>query len=204
MRRALIGLALALLVLVVATIGLRAFTALSARGRTFTDPSAIEPKPTAIVFGAGARNGVPSAILRDRVLAAVELYQQGAVQHLLFSGDGRFPNRDEPAAMRRLALRLGVPESAITLDPAGYNTLTTCRRARLNFGVEDAVLVTQAYHLDRALFACERTGIRSVGYVADRQPYRALPWYQLREVGATLSTAISLLHPPPRDAHAMP
>lgn len=174
-------------------VSLRLATALAARGRIYTDPQAVTPKPAAIVFGAGVRNGAPSAILRDRVLAAVELYQRGTVQHLVLSGDGRFSNRDEPAAMRQLALRLGVPESAITLDPAGYNTLATCRRARSVLGVEEAVLVTQAYHLDRALFACQGVGIRSVGYVADRQPYRAALWYHLREFGATLSTAFGLL-----------
>ncbi|MCS7087243.1 MAG: YdcF family protein [Thermoflexales bacterium] len=173
--------------LVVASLALapRLLTALWAQGRVFSARDHVPPRSVAIVFGAGARNGYPSAVLYDRVSAAAELYHDGRVGALLLSGDGRFPTNDEPEAMRRLALRLGVPASALQVDPLGLNTRETCRRAREHFGVNDAVLVTQAFHLDRALFTCAALGIDAVGYVADRRVYRAMPWYQLREVAAT-------------------
>jgi len=166
----------------------RLSTALWAQGRIYATSAEVPDRPVAIVFGAGVRNGAPSPVLYDRVRAAAELYHQGRVSVLLLSGDGRFRTHDETEAMRRSALRLGVPASALWIDPLGLNTRETCRRARDHFGVQRAVLVTQAFHLDRALFTCAALGVDAVGYVADRRVYQAMPWYQLREVAATWNT----------------
>jgi SanA protein len=144
----------------------------------------------AIVFGAGLRrNGQASPVLYDRVATAAELYRRGKVQTLLLSGDNRYDSYNEPAAMRQAALELGVPEAALVLDYAGTRTYDTCYRAKVIFGVTEAVLVTQAFHLPRALFICDGLGIRASGVAADRRAYlkRSLVVWHLREVFATLA-----------------
>lgn len=116
----------------------------------------------AIVLGAGVRaDGTPSPVLAARVEAGVELLRRGAVQRLLMSGaDG------EPQAMRRHAVALGAPPDAILIDAGGTRTFETCRRARARFGVSRALVVTQAFHLPRALFLCSSLGIDASGVVA--------------------------------------
>ncbi len=151
----------------------------------------VEDAPSArvaIVFGAGlTRSGSPSAILRDRVETAVKLYTEGRVEKLLMSGDNRFVDYNEPAAMQRYAVELGVPEEDIVLDFAGRRTYDTCYRARHIFDVRDAVLVTQQFHLTRAVFTCNNLGVESSGVVAEVRRYRqrSLAFWQMREVAAT-------------------
>lgn len=140
----------------------------------------------AIVFGAGLnRNGTPSPVLRDRVEVAVQLYKAGKVDKLLMSGDNRFIYYNEPAAMHDYAVKLGVPNADIVLDYAGRRTYDTCYRARFIFGVHEAVLVTQGFHMPRALYTCNQLGVTSVGVPATRG-YGSrwnLVWYT-REVPA--------------------
>lgn len=167
-------------------------TALAANGRVFTDVNAVPAKPVAVVYGAGIRNGQPTAVLYDRVAAAVALYKAGVVSKLLMSGDNRFANYNEPAAMRRTALQMGVPDEDIVLDLAGRSTYDTCYRAHDIFAVNSAVLVTQDFHLDRAITTCRVLGIDAVGFVADQRSYRGMVWFQFRELGATMNAFVEL------------
>jgi len=129
----------------------------------------------AIVFGAGLRyDGTPTAILRDRVETAVQLHQKGKVSKLLMSGDHSFVDYNEPEAMRQYALSLGIPDEDITLDFAGRRTYDTCYRAREIFQVQSAVLVTQSFHLPRALFLCNSFGVESSGVAADNIYFRKI------------------------------
>jgi vancomycin permeability regulator SanA len=147
-----------------------------------------EPKRTAIVFGARVwDDGSPSNSLYDRVLTSVELYRSGRVQKLLMSGDKTGENYDEPAAMKKLAIQLGIPESDIVLDNDGKRTFETCSRAKEVFGVQKAVLVTQDYHLPRALYLCNSLGIDSIGITANRRKYDGENYYHFREFFSTAS-----------------
>ncbi|MBN1936793.1 MAG: YdcF family protein [Anaerolineae bacterium] len=139
------------------------------------------------------------AALADRVWTAAELYQSGKVRKLLMSGDNRFVDYNEPGAMRQYALDLGVPDGDIVLDYAGRRTYDTCYRAGYIFGVQEAVLVTQHFHLDRALYLCDSLGIDAVGVAADRQPYAAVHFWWWREVAAMTNAWLDLnvLHPTP-------
>jgi len=104
------------------------------------------------------------------------------------SGASRGPAASEPEAMRALALSLGVPAEAILVDAGGRRTYATCERARRLFGIEQATLVSQRFHLPRALALCQALGIQAIGVAADRQPY-GLPSFvlwTLREIPATL------------------
>ncbi len=179
----------------------RLITAIHSKGRVYSVED-IPAERAAIVFGAGLwRDGSPTPVLRDRVQAASELYFQGKVEKLLLSGDNRFADYDEPSAMKNYALGLGVPEEVIILDFAGRRTYDTCYRAKEIFGLESAILVTQEFHLSRALYICDALGISSKGINADRRTYRKFSrgYWNLRESLATISALwdVHVIHPIP-------
>ncbi len=148
-------------------LALRGYTAWRANGNIYT-LEAVPEKPVAIVFGAQVYdNGNLSAMLEDRVRMSVDLYKAGKVKALLMTGDNHVDTYNEPEAMRRYAVSQGVPYNAIVLDYAGFRTYDSCYRARDIFKVDKAILVTQAFHLDRALLTCNELGIESVGIAAD-------------------------------------
>jgi SanA protein len=179
----------------------RLFTALHAASRAYT-VAEVPARRVAIVFGAGLwRDGTPTPVLRDRVTTAAELYFAGKAEVLLMSGDNRFIDYNEPAAMRAYALQLGVPAAAIVLDYAGRRTYDTCYRAQAIFGVQSAILVTQGFHLPRALYTCNALGVDAVGVASDRRQYRrsSLAIWTLRELPATLTALweVHVAHPLP-------
>jgi SanA protein len=185
---ALAALGLALLILP------RAVTALYSLSHIHTVADAPAER-AAIVFGAGlSRSGRPSPILRDRVETAAQLYAAGKVEKLLMSGGEWSYARSEPEAMREYALSLGVPAEAIVLDHAGQRTYDTCYRAKAVFGLDSALLVTQGFHLPRALFLCNALGLRAEGVeAANRQfwPVMTLIW-NLREHFATVAAMVDV------------
>jgi SanA protein len=166
--------------------------------RVYTSIDAVPRDDTpriAIVFGAGlTRSGEPTAVLYDRVATAVELYQRGLVNKLLLTGDNRFEDYNEPEAMRRTAVQLGVPDGDLVLDYAGRRTYDSCYRAREIFGVNRAILVTQAFHLERALYLCDAFGVDGIGVMADRRNYagRAQTQWIVREAVATVGAWIDV------------
>ncbi len=151
--------------------------------------------PVAIVFGAGLqRNGSPSPLLEDRIVTAAQLYFNGKVEKLLLSGDNRFPDYNEPGAMKTFALQLGVPENAIVLDFAGRRTYDTCFRAKAIFEVTKAILVTQNFHLSRAIFLCSKMDIEVTGVNADRRKYESGSFFiwEAREVLAISAALLDI------------
>ncbi len=193
----LIGL-LACTPMMVVVVAVRAYSAWQGSSRVYTVDTVPE-RPVAIVFGAQVyANGRPSPMLADRVKTAVALYRAGKVKALLFTGDNHISTYNEPEAMRRYALGLGVPDEAIVLDYAGFRTYDSCYRARDIFKVSQAILVTQNFHLDRALLICNGLGIESVGVGADAvrpEGYatRSLLYSELREFPATTLSVLDLL-----------
>jgi SanA protein len=167
-------------------------------GRFYTSINQLPPasdSSVAVVFGAGVwRDGKPSPILYDRIETACDLYKAGKVTKLLMSGDNRREDYNEPAAMREAALTLGVPDRDIVLDYAGRRTYDSCYRAKEIFGVTKPVLVTQAFHLGRAMYLCDSLGMQSVGVVADRQAYSGESkfWWSTREVVATFGALLDI------------
>ncbi|MGQ9568814.1 MAG: SanA/YdcF family protein [Anaerolineae bacterium] len=148
----------------------------------------VPPRRVAVVFGAAVYGGdVLSPMLRERVETAAELYRAGKVQKILMSGDNRFVHYNEPGAMMHYALALGVPQEALAPDYAGRRTYDTCYRARHIFGLDEAILITQGFHLPRAIYTCRALGVDAVGLVGDRERYHPLvvAWYEVREVLAT-------------------
>lgn len=153
------------------------------RDQTYSQIAETPSQPAAIVFGAGYwRSGHLSDILADRMETAIALYEAGKVHKLLLSGDNRFVDYNEPGRMAEFAVARGVPREDLVLDYAGRRTYDSCYRARTIFGLQEAVLVTQAYHLPRALYTCDRLGLEMVGIEADRREYIYDRWYRFREL----------------------
>jgi SanA protein len=165
-------------------------------------PSEAPNAPVALVLGAGLnRDGTPGVVLQDRVETASELYFSGKVQKLLMSGDNSTQYYDEPGAMKEYALSLGVPEEDIVLDFAGRRTYDSCYRARAIFGLEELIVVTQAFHLPRAMFLCNAFDINASGVPADDANYqlRSYTYWWIREVLASIKAYwdVFISHPIP-------
>jgi SanA protein len=179
----------------------RLVTTLYAAPRTYTLADAPTAR-AAVVFGAGLLwDGTPTPVLRHRVATAADLYFAGKVEKILMSGDNRFVDYNEPGAMYSYAVELGVPPEDIVFDYAGRRTYDTCYRAKAIFGLDDVLLVTQRFHLPRALFLCGQMGLKSSGVIADRSEYSRtsrVVW-NLRETPATLVALVEawVTHPLP-------
>ena len=158
-------------------------------GRSIYTVAEVPADDVAIVFGAAVYGDRLSGILSDRMDTAVQLYQAGTVQKIIVSGDNRFEDYDEPTAMMEYAIEQGVAAEDIQPDFAGRRTYDTCYRAREIFQLESAILVTQQFHLPRALFTCQQLGIEVTGVASDPQLYRDAGWYEARE---TLATVVAL------------
>ncbi|WP_223198878.1 SanA/YdcF family protein [Solihabitans fulvus] len=156
----------------VAVLAVGALTALSLGSVTWAyastsdyrfDAASVPQAPVALVFGAGlTRDNRPTGLLAGRLDIAEELYRTGRVRVLLLSGEGA-GDYDEPAAMRRYLLDHGVPARAIVEDRAGLDTWDSCTRAHRVYGVDRAVVVTQSFHLPRAVALCRAAGIEAFG-----------------------------------------
>jgi len=186
--RRLIKLGLYLLAALILGFGLpRLFTELYTRAHIHSLETAPSSK-AALVLGAGLRrDGTPTAILRERVEVAAELYFAGKVQKLLMSGDNRFVDYNEPGAMAAYAESLGVPAQDIVADYAGRRTYDSCYRAKEIFQLNDVLLVTQKFHLTRAVFTCRALGIDAQGVLANLRVYRrsSQALWNIREIPAT-------------------
>ncbi|MEU8435105.1 ElyC/SanA/YdcF family protein [Streptomyces sp. NPDC029216] len=150
----------------------------------------------AVVFGAGLWDGKPTPYLAARLDAAVELYRAGKVKAVLVTGDNSRTEYDEPDAMRGYLTRHGVPDGRIVSDFAGFDTWDSCVRAREIFGVRRAVLISQSFHIHRAVTLCRAAGVDSYGVGVDNA--HDATWYYggVREVFAAGKAAVDAVFEP--------
>lgn len=162
---------------------------------------AVDKAQVGIVLGAlvYGKSGRLSPVLEDRVDTAIALYKAGKVERLLMSGDHGQSNYDEVNAMRRYACERGVPDDRIFTDHAGFNTYDTMVRARRVFLVENAVVITNGFHLDRSVFLARSAGIKAQGVVADKRAYLDSNYNDSREYLARCKAVLNvyLLRPDP-------
>ncbi|NQV12138.1 YdcF family protein [Candidatus Uhrbacteria bacterium] len=175
------------IVVVVCTVTLFFSILIGVQGRrdlVYASTSQLAKHNVAIVFGAGILNAsTPSDALGDRLKVASELYHAGKAKSILVSGDNSSKDYSEPDVMRKtLVDKYKVPEDKIFVDYGGRRTYDTCIRAHDLWGVEHAILVSQEYHLPRAIWTCEKLGIESVGISASLQPYVYEAVYKRREI----------------------
>ncbi|MET7679797.1 ElyC/SanA/YdcF family protein [Streptomyces sp. NPDC005423] len=150
----------------------------------------------AVVFGAGLWDGEPSPYLAHRLDAAAALYRTGRVKVLLVTGDNSREDYDEPDAMRAYLTEHGVPDGRIVSDYAGFDTWDSCVRAKKIFGVDRAVLISQGFHIRRAVALCEAAGVRSYGIGVDDT--HNVTWYYggTREVFAAGKALLDVVFAP--------
>lgn len=142
-----------------------------------------------IVFGAGLKPGnKPSDILADRLDVAINLYRHENGKKILMSGDGASNAHNEVNAMLQYAVDKGVNSSDIIIDDKGYDTYSTCIRAKNVFKIDNAILVTQEYHINRALYVCNEIGINSYGFTSDLNTYMDINRFKFREYFAFLKS----------------
>ncbi|WP_328976313.1 SanA/YdcF family protein [Streptomyces canus] len=153
----------------------------------------------AVVFGAGLWDGEPSPYLAHRLDAAAKLYRENRIEVVLVTGDNSREDYDEPDAMRAYLTRHGVPDTRIVSDYAGFDTWDSCVRARKIFGVHKAVLISQGFHIRRAVALCQAAGVSSYGIGVDAK--HDATWYYggTRELFAAGKAAVDVvLRPDPR------
>lgn len=144
-----------------------AIVVLPEQAKIYKNVNALPNNPIAIVFGPGiSRPDQPMQMLQDREAAGIQLYLTGKVKKLEFSG-----NPYEVKLMHDKALQSNVPTDAIITDNEGFRTYDTCYRAVHTYNISEAILVTQQYHLSRALYLCNSLGVNSIGYASDKQNY---------------------------------
>jgi len=165
LSKAVLGGAVALVLLVAAS---NAYVLLVGQGRSTDAVAEVRPATVAIVPGALVEpDGDMSAMLADRVRQAAALWHAGKVEKILVSGDHGAWAYDEPGTMRRALVADGVAPEDVFEDHAGFETWATMVRARSIFGVEDAVVITQGFHMPRALYLADAAGIDATGLTAD-------------------------------------
>ena len=136
----------------------------------------------AVILGAGVRDGKPTPMLRDSLLTGIELYKSGAAKKLIMSGDHGSENYDEVNIMKSFAVENGIPDSDIFMDHAGFSTYETVYRAKEIFEADNIIIVSQEYHLYRALYIAKKLGVKAVGVSADLNTYRGQTKRDLREI----------------------
>ncbi len=167
-------------------------------GRIYEDPKNLNDTQYAIIFGASVdENGNPTRMLEDRVLSGVDLYKNGKVQRILISGNSKSANFDEVKVMRDILKRNDIPDFVILEDGNSERTYDTCYNAKTEFKINQAILVTQRFHLPRALYLCNSLGVESDGFTADLSVYDDLGVLKFRERFALIKAFldISILRP---------
>lgn len=150
-----------------------------------------------IVLGAGVRaDGTPSAMLRDRLEKAAELYEKGVSDKIIVSGDHREVYYDEVNTMKSYLMDKGIPSEAIFMDHAGLSTYDSMYRAVNIFGVKSAVIVTQKYHMYRAIYDAEALGIEAYGVAAKKVVYNGQTYRELREIAARVKDIVYCIFKP--------
>ena len=153
----------------------------------------LKTQSVGLVFGAGLKaKGVPGGVLKDRIMTAIKLYQEGKVTKFIFSGDNSTAGHNEVQAMKNLAIDNGLPENIVLLDHAGVSTYDSCYRLTKVFGLSKIVLITQGYHLRRALYVCNELDIDAVGVAAQSGDYVGKFSFFLRELPASLKAWVEV------------
>jgi SanA protein len=166
----------------------------STQAQVFNTANALPENDVGLVLGTAylLGGGHVNPHFKARMEAAAYLYHEGKVRHLLVSGDNHTKGYDEPTHMKEALLNLGVPESAITLDYAGFRTLDSIVRAKEVFGLNKVTIITDDFHVNRALFICNYYSVDAVAYSAEEVPMGLSANSRLREVGARVKAAMDL------------
>lgn len=153
----------------------------------FDAPETVPRAPVAIILGASVKSdGTPSDALRDRLLVGIRLYEKRIVDKLLLSGDDGAYHADEIQVMQSFIRANGVPDENILIDGKGYRTYESCKRAKSVLHIDRAIVVTQRFHIGRAIYLCQKLGIDTNGVTSDLQTYVRGTYFWARDIIASL------------------
>jgi vancomycin permeability regulator SanA len=199
-KRALIVLAALFLASILLPLGVSAYVCASTKDQIITlEEAALLDADAILVLGARVwDDGEPSAILKDRLRTGIAVYEAGASDRLIMSGDHGQNDYDEVNAMKAFAVEQGVPSEAVFMDHAGFSTYESLYRARDIFQVKRVVIVSQQYHLYRALYIAKSLGLTAFGISCDQREYNPYLLLDVRETLArTKDFLFSILQPLP-------
>lgn len=172
-----------LLLCILGVLGVSFLVTFSTKSRILpADSPELEEADAALVLGCAVYNGTPSPMLKDRLDTAIGLYKDGKVSKLLMSGDHGKQYYDEVGTMKKYAIEAGVPSEDIFMDHAGFSTYESVCRAKRIFQCESLIVVTQQYHLYRALYLCDRFDLKAQGVSASLRTYPGQSYYNFREM----------------------
>lgn len=167
-----------------------------------TSPDSLPTSPVALVLGCSEKlpDGRRNLFFIRRMAAAAQLYRAGKAQYLLLSGDNSRPDYDEPSAMKAALMALGVPESRLVLDYAGFRTLDSVVRAKEVFGAKQLLVVSQRFHVLRAVYLARAHGLDAYGFEAEEVRGVGGAWPKLREVASRVFAVldVKVFHTEPR------
>lgn len=182
-----------------AVLGIDGYVVSSTRERILTPEQAAELSGVQCIVVLGCyvwEDGTPSDMLHDRLKRGVELYDSGAAPKLLMSGDHGQENYDEVDAMKRYAVNAGIPSYDVFMDHAGFSTYESIYRAKEIFGAEKILIVTQEYHLHRALYIARQLGVEAWGVAGDYRSYSGQFMRDVREILARVKDVGSCIFLP--------
>jgi len=188
-----------IIICIIAVLGINLFVKKSVQNNIISaeDAVKIDNVDAIIILGAGVWNGdTPSPMLNDRLLQGIELYKLGAAPKLLMSGDHGRVDYDEVNVMKNFAIQAGIDSEDIFMDHAGFSTYESVYRAKEIFGVQKVIIVTQGYHLYRALYIAKQLGIEAYGVASDQQVYKGQQSRELREIIARNKDFITAIFKP--------
>lgn len=146
------------------------------------DYSLLKDVDCILILGAGIWGDKPSPMLQDRLDEGVKLYKEGIASKIIMSGDHGREEYDEVNIMKEYAINKGVPSEDIFMDHAGFSTYESIYRAKEIFDADNIVIVTQEYHLYRALYIAEKLDINAYGVNSDSRKYSGQTFRELREI----------------------
>lgn len=183
MKKILVVVLVIIIFIMIIVFGINGYVILASKKHIYNESSVIEDNYDCIlVLGAGIWGGKPSPMLEDRLKEAIRLYENGIANKIIMSGDHGSENHDEVNIMKDYAIERGVPSENIFMDHAGFSTYESMYRAKEIFGVNKMIIITQKYHLYRAVFIANKLGIDAYGKNSDPRKYAGQSYRELREI----------------------
>lgn len=175
-----------ILILIIIMLGINFFVVTSTKNKIISEEETIDIDNVdcILVLGAGIWGNKPSPMLEDRLLQAIDLYKNGASPKIIMSGDHGQENYDEVNVMKNYAIEKGVKSEDIFMDHAGFATYDSVYRAKEIFNARKIIIVTQKYHMYRALYIAKQLGLEAYGVNSDPQAYSGQTMRELREIVA--------------------
>ena len=184
MRKVLIIIIILIILITAVVIGINVYVKTSTKKQILREEecSDLSEIDCIIILGAAAWGDKPSPMLEDRILQGIQLYQNGVSKKIIMSGDHGKDNYDEVNIMKQFAIEKGIPSEDIFMDHAGFSTYDSIYRAKEVFGAKKIIIVTQKYHLYRALYIANSLGLEAYGVGSDPREYVGKTNREVREI----------------------